>query len=1112
MFRKGCVLVGFSIMAALLMAGCGGSAASITVSITGGTQVVDGNDTVTLTATVANDQNPGGMTWSVTGGGTLTNETGTTGTYTVLYTAPAIPGSALTVTVTATSVADSTKSTTFTITVPAKLTIKTTSAQLTGAVGTPFSVQLTSSPGEGTLTWTMDPTTPLPAGWTLSSSGLLSGPAPLNGYTGGTYKFVLTDSGTPTPMTTSVTLTISIAQAGAIMFSTTTFPPATGTYNTPYTGTVLATGGIGILSYTLQSGALPTGLNPINASTGAITGTPTAPGTYTFTIKAADTFDDSNTQAYMVTIGKATPTLTFTTIPTHTFGDANFTVSASSASTGAITYSVTSGPATILGNTVTLTGAGTVVLGASQLATTDYAAATQSISFTVNKATATIVVTPYSVTYDGSSHTATATAKGVGGVTLSASDVTLTGTTHTNAGTYATDAWSFTDPNGNYLSQSGTVSDTISQATAIVTVTPYSVTYDGIAHMATASAKGVGGVTLSASDVTLSGTTHTNAGTYANDAWSFADPNYVSQNGTVSDAIAKATAVVTVTPYSVTYDGNPHTATATAKGVGGVTLSASDLTLTGTTHTNAGTYANDAWSFADINYVSQNGTVSDAISKATATVSVTPYNVPYDGNPHTAAGTATGVGGANLNADLTLSGTTHTNVGTYAGDAWSFADPNYVSKSGTVTDTITKAMATINVTPYSVTYNGNPHTATATATGVGGVTLSATDFTLTGTTHTNVGTYASDLWSFTDPSGNYSNASGTVSDTISKATANINVTPYTVTYDGSSHTAGGTATGVGGANLNADLNLSGTTHTNAGIYASDPWTFTDATGNYANTNGTVTDTIHGEVPNLTFNSIPVHYVGDADFQVTASDTVSAPGSGAITYSLTVGPTSAGTVTPGGVVHITGPGTIYLTATQAAGGNYAQATATATAMISPGLSITNGTTLPPGVVGNHYAQTLTASGGNGNYTWTLISGSGALSGLGLTFTPGTPGVGSTASVAGTNPVAGGPASFTVQVSDTAGHSKQVTFSVTVTANITITTLALSPSYVYAGTSYTATINALGGASPYTWSISAGGTGLTADHLHGAFQHHFRQCSVRCHHRPHQLYGEGCGCER
>ena len=67
-------------------------------------------------------------------------------------------------------------------------------------------------------------------------------------------------------------------------------------------------------------------------------------------------------------------------------------MSATSASSGAVSYSVTSGPATISGNMVTLTGVGTVVLGASQAASGSYVASTASISFTVNPATPVVTM------------------------------------------------------------------------------------------------------------------------------------------------------------------------------------------------------------------------------------------------------------------------------------------------------------------------------------------------------------------------------------------------------------------------------------------------------------------------------------------------------------------------------------------------------------------------------------------------------------------------------------------------------------------------------------------------------------------------------------------------
>src|SRR5207237_102217 len=65
--------------------------------------------------------------------------------------------------------------------------------------------------------------------------------------------------------------------------------------------------------------------------------------------------------------------------------------------------------------------------------------------------------------------------------------------------------------------------------------------------------------------------------------------------------------------------------------------------------------------------------------------------------------------------------------------------------------------------------------------------------------------------------------------TINKANATFVVTPYAVTYDGSAHTATGTATGVGGVDLSAGLNLGATIHTNAGAYNGDAWTFSGGT-------------------------------------------------------------------------------------------------------------------------------------------------------------------------------------------------------------------------------------------------------------------------------------------
>ncbi len=108
---------------------------------------------------------------------------------------------------------------------------------------------------------------------------------------------------------------------------------------------------------------------------------------------------------------------------------------------------------------------------------------------------------------------------------------------------------------------------------------------------------------------------------------------------------------------------------------------------------------------------------------------------------------------------LTVSGSPYAITAVYGGDAGDLG-----STSNVVSETITKASAVIVVTPYSVTDDGNPHTATGTATGV--ETPNPADLSglldLSGTTHTIAGTYT-DTWTFAG-NGNYNSASGTITD------------------------------------------------------------------------------------------------------------------------------------------------------------------------------------------------------------------------------------------------------------------------------------------------------------------------------------------------------------
>ncbi len=228
------------------------------------------------------------------------------------------------------------------------------------------------------------------------------------------------------------------------------------------------------------------------------------------------------------------------------------------------------------------------------------------ITLSIAKDNAIVVVTPYSVVYNGAVHTATGIATGINGVSLNGLVVY---STHTNAGSY-TDTWTFTDTTGNYIDQTGTDVDTIAKANAIVVATPYTVVYNGVAHTATGAAYGINDVALAG--LNLINTVHVNAGTYT-DIWTFSNPNYNNASGIITDTIIKANANVSVVGYNTFYNALPHAATGAAYGVNGAAVTG--LNLNSTVHTNVGYYT-DTWTFADTtgNYNNASGTVVDTIT------------------------------------------------------------------------------------------------------------------------------------------------------------------------------------------------------------------------------------------------------------------------------------------------------------------------------------------------------------------------------------------------------------------------------------------------------------------------------------------------------------------
>jgi alpha-tubulin suppressor-like RCC1 family protein len=97
------------------------------------------------------------------------------------------------------------------------------------------------------------------------------------------------------------------------------FPvPPTGEVNTAYSDTLTVSGGTGPYTWSVSAGSLPAGIT-LGGSTGVLSGTPTAPGRSSFTVKVTDVNGQSATKGTSLTV-VAGPSLSFPVPPTGEVG------------------------------------------------------------------------------------------------------------------------------------------------------------------------------------------------------------------------------------------------------------------------------------------------------------------------------------------------------------------------------------------------------------------------------------------------------------------------------------------------------------------------------------------------------------------------------------------------------------------------------------------------------------------------------------------------------------------------------------------------------------------------------------------------------------------------
>jgi uncharacterized repeat protein (TIGR02543 family) len=869
--------------------------------------------------------------------------------------------------------------------------------------------------------------------------------------------------------------------------------PTTGlsaTYNSAYTLTVVGSTSTTGATFSVATGPLPAGLS-LNSNTGVISGTPTAAGSYSVSVRISDDNRATATTAvFAIVVAKAGQTITFGALSGKTMGMAPFVVTATASSALTVTFSVANNTycSVTATGTVTLVAPGSCTIQADQTGDTNWTASVRvSQTFTISPtltittpsagltATVGVTYTLNTVSAGGAGTNTWAVASGTlpTGLTINSSTGAITGTptvvgpqtitvrvTDANTATATTSYFVITVAKG-------------AQTISFVSISARKIN-DGVLTVSPTASSGntVALISLTSSVCSVNGfnITTLSAGTCSIRADQAGDANWSS-----APSVTQSFAITGITVIFNSNFGTPVTTTQLITLAGNVGLTANTFAQVGFAFTGWTTNA-DGTGTAYVDTASVRLTGDTTLYAQWVGTS---FTVSYVYNSAT--------GGNTTSSDTYNTGGTALTLPTPTRSGYVFA--GWYSNSGLTTfigaggasytpsangsayaKWLAVAAAPTVATPSGANKtNGQSVTFTATASTTDGGTLTyqwiknGTDIAgATGASYTfnvsmgDAGNYSVRVTNTMYSGQSYQSQTSTTSSTASLSVvalpsittppATLNATfnsSFSISITGSTNTTGKAFSVVGSAPAGLSIDAS------TGTFSGTP----SAAGNYylqfkitddngaSVTSGTILLVVAQANQTISFSALSNRTLGTGTFTVSASAT----SGGAVTFSTA---NSSICSISGSTVTLVATGTCTVRADQAGNSNWAAASQLSqTFTIASALTVATPTTGLSGTYNSAFSLSLSSTGGGGSNGWAVVGGS-LPAGLRLDSVTGI--------ISGT-PTAAGDQTISVRVTDANGAtantsnfmisvaktSQAISFGVIASRGLNSGSFALSP---------------------------------------------------------------------